>query len=109
MPYRVVGGLRFYERQEIRDAVAYMRVLQLAGGRPGVRADHQPAAPRRGGCGAAGDARGGAGGAHPLYEAAERVTRDGTLKGKAAARRCATLLDQLRPLARAMLGATATW
>jgi DNA helicase II / ATP-dependent DNA helicase PcrA len=26
LPYRVVGGLRFYERQEIRDAVAYMRV-----------------------------------------------------------------------------------
>jgi DNA helicase-2/ATP-dependent DNA helicase PcrA len=25
IPYRVVGGLRFYERQEIRDAVAYMR------------------------------------------------------------------------------------
>ena len=27
LPYRVVGGLRFYERQEIRDAVAYARVL----------------------------------------------------------------------------------
>ncbi len=27
LPYRVVGGLRFYERQEIRDATAYMRVL----------------------------------------------------------------------------------
>ena len=27
LPYRVVGGLRFYERAEIRDAVAYMRVL----------------------------------------------------------------------------------
>ena len=27
LPYRVVGGLRFYERQEIRDAVAYIRVL----------------------------------------------------------------------------------
>ena len=27
MPYRVVGGLRFYERAEIRDAIAYMRVL----------------------------------------------------------------------------------
>ncbi len=27
IPYRVVGGLRFYERQEIRDAMAYMRVL----------------------------------------------------------------------------------
>ena len=26
IPYRVVGGLRFYERQEIRDAIAYMRV-----------------------------------------------------------------------------------
>ncbi len=27
VPYRVVGGLRFYERQEIRDAIAYMRIL----------------------------------------------------------------------------------
>ncbi len=27
IPYRVVGGLRFYERAEIRDAVAYARVL----------------------------------------------------------------------------------
>ncbi len=26
-PYRIIGGLRFYERAEIRDAVAYMRVL----------------------------------------------------------------------------------
>jgi DNA helicase-2/ATP-dependent DNA helicase PcrA len=27
VPYRVVGGPRFYERQEIRDAIAYMRVV----------------------------------------------------------------------------------
>ncbi len=27
LPYRVVGGPRFYERAEIRDAVAYLRVL----------------------------------------------------------------------------------
>lgn len=27
IPYRVIGGVRFYERAEIRDAVAYMRVL----------------------------------------------------------------------------------
>ncbi|AQS89204.1 ATP-dependent helicase [Neoasaia chiangmaiensis] len=27
LPYRVVGGLRFYERAEIRDCLAYMRVL----------------------------------------------------------------------------------
>jgi DNA helicase-2/ATP-dependent DNA helicase PcrA len=26
-PYRVVGGLRFYERQEIKDALAYLRIL----------------------------------------------------------------------------------
>jgi len=27
IPYRVIGGLRFYERHEIRDAVAYLRVI----------------------------------------------------------------------------------
>lgn len=29
IPYRVIGGLRFYERLEIRDALAYMRLLAL--------------------------------------------------------------------------------
>jgi DNA helicase-2/ATP-dependent DNA helicase PcrA len=28
IPYRVVGGLRFYERAEIRDTIAYLRVLR---------------------------------------------------------------------------------
>ncbi|HTI86508.1 MAG TPA: UvrD-helicase domain-containing protein [Alphaproteobacteria bacterium] len=28
LPYRVVGGPRFYERQEIRDAIAYLRLVQ---------------------------------------------------------------------------------
>ena len=28
LPYQIVGGLRFYERQEIRDAVAYLRLIQ---------------------------------------------------------------------------------
>ena len=27
MPYRVVGGVRFYERREIRDAIAYLRAI----------------------------------------------------------------------------------
>ncbi|WP_228552041.1 DNA helicase PcrA [Mumia zhuanghuii] len=27
MPYRVVGGVRFYERKEVKDAIAYLRVL----------------------------------------------------------------------------------
>ena len=30
MPYRVVGGLRFYERREIRDAIAYLKVISQA-------------------------------------------------------------------------------
>lgn len=29
VPYRVVGGLRFYERAEIRDAIAYLRLLTV--------------------------------------------------------------------------------
>lgn len=29
VPYRVIGGPRFYERQEIRDALAYLRLLQV--------------------------------------------------------------------------------
>jgi ATP-dependent DNA helicase UvrD/PcrA len=27
VPYRVIGGVRFYERQEVRDAIAYMRLV----------------------------------------------------------------------------------
>ncbi len=27
MPYRIVGGVRFYERREIRDALAYLRAI----------------------------------------------------------------------------------
>ncbi len=83
MPYKVVGGVRFYERREVRDALAYLRMLanpddqvspapdpqraQAWHRRPGrgVRqrarrpgADHVlgGAAPRRGGTGA-GDAQ----------------------------------------------------
>jgi DNA helicase-2/ATP-dependent DNA helicase PcrA len=27
MPYRIVGGVRFYERKEVKDALAYLRVI----------------------------------------------------------------------------------
>ena len=27
LPYKVVGGVRFYERREIRDAIAYLRAI----------------------------------------------------------------------------------
>ncbi|MGE5268257.1 MAG: 3'-5' exonuclease, partial [Thiohalocapsa sp.] len=31
LPYRVIGGPRFYERQEIRDALAYLRLVHQPG------------------------------------------------------------------------------
>ena len=27
IPYKIVGGVRFYERREIKDLIAYLRVL----------------------------------------------------------------------------------
>jgi DNA helicase-2/ATP-dependent DNA helicase PcrA len=82
LPYRVVGGLRFYERAEIRDAIAYMRVLNSPAddlaferivnlprrgvGDVALRAMHEVAQAN----------------AVSLYAATERITQDGTLKGK---------------------------
>lgn len=37
IPYKVVGGVRFYERREIRDIVAYLRVLDNPGDSVGMR------------------------------------------------------------------------
>lgn len=31
LPYQVIGGLRFYERQEIKDIISYLRVIQHPG------------------------------------------------------------------------------
>ena len=28
IPYRIIGGLKFYERKEIKDAIAYLRLIQ---------------------------------------------------------------------------------
>ena len=84
MPYRVIGGLRFYERQEIRDAVAYMRVLQSPADDLGF--ERIINLPRRGvGDVALRSMHAVARAQHvSLYAAADAVTRDGTLKGKAA-------------------------
>ena len=82
LPYRVVGGLRFYERAEIRDAIAYMRVL------------HQPAddlaferiinTPRRGIGDSALRAMHVLARANeiPLSAAAARSLTDGSIKGR---------------------------
>ena len=29
LPYRVIGGPRFYERQEIKDAIAYLEITPI--------------------------------------------------------------------------------
>ncbi len=82
IPYRVVGGLRFYERAEIRDAIAYMRlVVQPADdlaferiinvprrgvGEVALRALHETARAN----------------AIPLTGAAQQLVAEGSLKGK---------------------------
>jgi len=82
LPYRVVGGLKFYERQEVRDALAYLRILNQPAddlaferivnvpkrglGDSGLRALHERARAER----------------IPLAVAAERIVEGDTLKPK---------------------------
>jgi DNA helicase-2/ATP-dependent DNA helicase PcrA len=81
-PYRVVGGLRFYERQEIRDAIAYLRatvqpaddlaferivnVPRRGVGEAALRTMHETARSE----------------GMPLSRAAERLVQTGGLRGK---------------------------
>jgi DNA helicase II / ATP-dependent DNA helicase PcrA len=82
LPYRVIGGARFYERQETRDAIAYMRVLTQPAddlaferiinvprrgvGEVALRTMHETARAR----------------GVPLTEAAANLVADGGLKGR---------------------------
>jgi DNA helicase II / ATP-dependent DNA helicase PcrA len=82
VPYRVIGGLRFYERREIRDAIAYMRLVNQPAddlaferivnvprrgvGEVALRAMHEAA--RANGV--------------PLLAAAAQLVSDGGLKGR---------------------------
>ena len=92
LPYRVIGGLRFYERQEIRDAIAYIRVLHSPS--DDLAFERIVNLPRRG----LGDATmrvlhdAARAGGMPLYAAADQLTRNGTLKGRV----CQALRDLLR-------------
>ncbi|MCU4159036.1 UvrD-helicase domain-containing protein [Acidiphilium sp. AL] len=83
MPYRIVGGLRFYERAEIRDAIAYLRVLAQPA--DDLAFERIVNVPKRG----LGDTalrtlheRSRADGV-PLAEAAARIAAAGTLRGRA--------------------------
>ena len=101
LPYRVIGGLRFYERQEIRDAVAYLRIL--------VRPDDDLALerivnlPKRGlGDRALGEIRGLARAKGlSLHRAAEALVEADSLAPRARAA-LARLLDQFRAWRRAL-------
>ena len=46
VPYQIIGGPRFYERAEVKDAMAYLSVLDNPADEIALRRDHQPAAAR---------------------------------------------------------------
>lgn len=93
IPYKILGGLRFYERMEIRDAIAYIRVM--ANPANNLAFERIANVPKRG-IGPATIARINQYGlAHnlSLTDAIRKMIENGKLKGKAAIT-LKTLLDQ---------------
>lgn len=90
IPYRIIGGLRFYERAEIRDAIAYLRVLTQPA--DDLAFERIVNVPKRGvGDGALRTLHEGARATSlPLYATAEKLLAEGGFKGK--------LRDSLRAL-----------
>ncbi len=88
IPYRVIGGPRFYERQEIRDAMAYMRLI--AQGDDDLAFERIVNRPKRG----IGDAS---------VQALHKFARGQNMPLLAAAREIAET-DELPPKARRALG-----
>ena len=89
LAYKVIGGLRFYERQEIRDAVAYMRVTVQPD--DGLAFERVVNLPKRG-----------------LGDASLRVLHQVARAGKCslvAAARAVVETDELKPRPRAALAA----
>ena len=84
IPYRVIGGPRFYERHEIRDAIAYLRVINQPD--DGLAFERIVNVPRRG-LGAA------------TLQAIHHLSRAQTISLTEAARRLSET-DDLRPQAR---------
>ncbi|MCC6001539.1 MAG: UvrD-helicase domain-containing protein [Pararhodobacter sp.] len=84
LPYRVIGGPRFYERQEIRDAMAYFRLAVSPA--DDLAFERVVNVPRRG----IGDKalqtvqRAARDAGVPLMQGAALALRDGLMKGKAA-------------------------
>ncbi len=83
IPYRIIGGFRFYERQEIRDALAYLRLVYLA--KDDLAFERIINLPRRG-IGKATLQKMHMVGRHEglsLFEVAEKIIETDEIKGKA--------------------------
>ncbi|HEX8099434.1 MAG TPA: DNA helicase PcrA [Actinomycetota bacterium] len=101
LPYRIVGGVRFYQRKEIKDVIAYLRVVVNPGDLVGVRRVINT--PKRG----IGDATGAAiegfaaSEGLPFLEAARRVDEISTLgaRAKGAVASFVDVIDKLRAMA----------
>ena len=83
IPYRVYGGLRFYDRQEIRNALAYLRLVHYR--RDDAAFERVVNIPTRGiGAKSLAELREVATGQSiSLWEAAERLLETGLIKGRA--------------------------
>lgn len=82
VPYKVVGGLRFYERMEIRDAVAYLRIISQP--QDDLALERIINTPKRGiGKATLEQLHSHARGENcSLYEATRQLLANGTVKGK---------------------------
>ncbi|NDF11555.1 MAG: DNA helicase II [Proteobacteria bacterium] len=85
IPYRVVGGLRFYERMEIRDMIAYLRLI--AQGEDDLAFERIINTPKRGiGKGTLDDIRNFARGMHiSLFEGVRKMVAQTASKNKTTA------------------------
>ncbi len=99
LPYRVIGGPRFYERAEIRDALAYLRLIQQPA--DDLAFERIVNTPRRGiGTASLQQLHGLARAERlPLVEAARELIA-GDRAAQAARNALANFLDRARPLAR---------
>jgi len=98
LPYRVVGGVRFYQRREVKDVLAYLRALVNPGDLISVRRVINTPKRGIGEATAASIERFAADEDIPFMEAARRVEEIGTLgqRAKGAVRSFVDVIDGLR-------------
>ena len=45
IPYKIIGGMKFFDRAEVKDMLAYLCVHEQPAGRPAAAPDHQRSPP----------------------------------------------------------------